>query len=401
MAHYVVRILIAGILLAAVGCAPNAQGIMRPTLPWTRNAPQARTGYLGNPGARPNDLASIFSSPTAPPNTLPRVGSERWAFLNEMMRRADQQESLAEQQRQELRELQQLQQDQLTKDRDYVTKQRELERQLLVKRYADRDQKLSKQYAQKEQLLAERERQYKGRFDQIRGRATNLDANNRDLHAQLAKSERERQMLRDELSLVKDRLDESTQQLSKTRNVGIEASRRLQQSDQRLRALQASASRQVGNASIRANRSVGRPLTAVSIPGIDVRQDGDLVRIQIPTEHLFMNGTANLHQGSQPYLGQIAMILQQHYPKQMVAVEAHTDHANTSLRNTQWSSQHQLTAAQAVKVFDQLTARNINPHRLFVMGLGGNHPLVSEGTAAGQARNRRIEIVVYPEIYSR
>ncbi len=35
--------------------------------------------------------------------------------------------------------------------------------------------------------------------------------------------------------------------------------------------------------------------------------------------------------------------------------------------------------------------------QLFVIGHGANHPVVSNATKSGQARNRRIELVVYPE----
>ena len=35
--------------------------------------------------------------------------------------------------------------------------------------------------------------------------------------------------------------------------------------------------------------------------------------------------------------------------------------------------------------------------QLFVIGHGANHPVVSNASDAGKARNRRIEFVVYPE----
>jgi outer membrane protein OmpA-like peptidoglycan-associated protein len=34
---------------------------------------------------------------------------------------------------------------------------------------------------------------------------------------------------------------------------------------------------------------------------------------------------------------------------------------------------------------------------MFVLGHGENFPLSSNATTAGQARNRRVEVVVYPE----
>jgi outer membrane protein OmpA-like peptidoglycan-associated protein len=35
--------------------------------------------------------------------------------------------------------------------------------------------------------------------------------------------------------------------------------------------------------------------------------------------------------------------------------------------------------------------------QLFVVGHGSNHPIVSNGSPEGKQRNRRVELVVYPE----
>ena len=299
------------------------------------------------------------------------------------MKRADQQEVLAQRQRKELERLQLEQKDRYDQERQYVTQQREQERAKLLKEYDD-----------KAKQLAQREKKYQGQADQLRGKASTLDENNRDLHAQLARTEREREILRDEIDLLKRRLEDTTNQLSKTRQVSNETGRRLQ-------AYQASASKQRGNALIRANSSITRPVTAVDVPGMDIRQDGDLVRIAIPAERLFMEGTASLHQGSQPYMDQVAQILLRHYPQQRAAIEAHTDQRATAIGGTQWRNHHQLTAAQSMAVLEQLTSRNISPQQVFVVAHGGNHPLVSGGTVQGQALNQRVEIVVYPETFQR
>lgn len=347
---------------------------MRPTLPWTRQLPNAAAD--DNPwGSATPPLSSSPGSPAA--------NQRRWSFLNDLMKRADQQESLAESQRKQLQDLRTLQKEQQENERRYVAQQRERERAALAKKFSE-----------KEAEFLDREKRYRGQFDQLHGRASDLDANNRNLHAELARSEQQRDVLQDEIDLLKRRLDETTQQLTQTTNISNEAGRQLQ-------ALQASASRRRGNASIRANSSVTRPVTAVMVPGMDIRQDGDLVRIAIPTEKLFMTGTASLHQGSQPYIDQVVNILRQHYPQQIAGVEAHTDHTALSMGNTQWRNPHQLTAAQSMAMFEQLTSRNINPQQLFVLGYGGNHPLVSSGTVEGQSVNRRIEVVVYPETYGR
>jgi len=58
--------------------------------------------------------------------------------------------------------------------------------------------------------------------------------------------------------------------------------------------------------------------------------------------------------------------------------------------------------AQAMAVYDMLTrGGGMPPRQLFVVGHGGSHPLVSNATDAGRARNRRVELVIYPETMRR
>jgi outer membrane protein OmpA-like peptidoglycan-associated protein len=49
-------------------------------------------------------------------------------------------------------------------------------------------------------------------------------------------------------------------------------------------------------------------------------------------------------------------------------------------------------------VFEQLSYRHrLLPQQMFVLGHGANFALASNATDAGRARNRRVEIVIYPE----
>jgi len=68
----------------------------------------------------------------------------------------------------------------------------------------------------------------------------------------------------------------------------------------------------------------------------------------------------------------------------------------------QTASPQHLSVAQATAVYDALIrAGGMSAGQLFVVGHGPNHPIVSNATAAGQARNRRVEIVIYPETVAR
>ena len=54
--------------------------------------------------------------------------------------------------------------------------------------------------------------------------------------------------------------------------------------------------------------------------------------------------------------------------------------------------------AQSIMVFDFLTTRTpLSDRQMFLVAHGANHPVVSNATAAGRQRNRRVECVIYPE----
>ncbi|MFP4566681.1 MAG: OmpA family protein [Spirochaetaceae bacterium] len=57
-------------------------------------------------------------------------------------------------------------------------------------------------------------------------------------------------------------------------------------------------------------------------------------------------------------------------------------------------AQQELSVQRAQTVVDELTRRGIEADRLIFEGRGGTEPLASNDTAAGRARNRRVEITV-------
>ena len=168
-----------------------------------------------------------------------------------------------------------------------------------------------------------------------------------------------------------------------------------QATEQRLRAVQAST-RQRSGATITANSSLQRSLTAVMVDGLNVRQDGELVRIDLPAAQLFEPGTATLQPGADALLDRVAEVILENYSRQVVGIEAHTD--GPLPNGSMWRNAHQLTVAQALAVFEKIGERHrMLPQQLFVLGHGDNYPLASGATAAGQGRNRRVEVVIYPE----
>ena len=144
----------------------------------------------------------------------------------------------------------------------------------------------AQQEDQQQALVAQRAREFLGRYDDLGQRARNLDQNNQDLHAQIAKVQQRTQLLEDQNQLLRQRLEDTSLQLS----AALEANK---QSEQRLQTVMASTQRRSG-ATITANNSYRRNLTAVTVAGLSIRQDGELVRIELPSDRLFEPGTATL-----------------------------------------------------------------------------------------------------------
>ena len=357
---WVVGICAIGLLTGMLGCAQGPNGGWRPLFP--RAAAPAATPPVGTSP----DPATPSLSSNAPARG--RFG----ALFGDLRRRADAQSRLAQEQEQRLKDLTDL--------------EREIERERLAfKQKRDEREKQNEE----RKLLAERAiQQQNSQVDQFKQRSQSLDSDNRDLQGVLAGSQQEIRRLQSEMEMMRGQLNQAARQLTDTDRARL-------MSEQRVQALQASSERR-NTGKFSANNSLRRTLTAVQVPGMDIRQDGDLVRITLQSDKIFLPGTAGLHQGASAYFDQAASVISKNYPNQIVGVESHFD--NSSLGQSEWRNSHHLTSAQAMAVFEQLAYRHgINSRQLFVLGHGSNHPLASNETELGRARNRRVEIVIYPE----
>ncbi|OHB74778.1 MAG: hypothetical protein A2W31_05830 [Planctomycetes bacterium RBG_16_64_10] len=229
-----------------------------------------------------------------------------------------------------------------------------------------------------------------GRQQELETRARALDQDNQELESLLAQSRQQIQLLKDELTAVRDQLHTSNQQLAETRQekAGLE---------QRTGALVTSVQRRTG-AQIKPNNSLVGQLALKHLPGVDVRQDGDVIRVELKADGLFDSGGAALTTDGKQLLGTVMADLLHNYPRQIVGIEGHTD--SDPIRTQQFPSSRHLSLARATAVYEYLTdALRVPEAQLFVVGHAANHPVVSNATSAGKARNRRVELVVYPETF--
>lgn len=228
------------------------------------------------------------------------------------------------------------------------------------------------------------QQQVSSQLADLNKRLGELDGNNSDLHRQLAQAQQENQVLREQAGLLQ-------KQLGETATKAQEALAARQEVEKQFSMLQASTKRQ-GGAAITANSSIKQSLTPVNIPGLAVRQDGEVIRIEIPAGQLFAP-TGQMTADGQRLLDEVAGAIARSYPRQRIVIEGHGD--GTLTGNAQG---HLVSAAQAQAVFQQLTTRNRLPaSQLSILAVGDNHPLAAVATPQGRAKNQRVEIVVYPD----
>jgi flagellar motor protein MotB len=238
---------------------------------------------------------------------------------------------------------------------------------------------------EQQQALAQQTQQYQQR-------ATNLDRDNQELQSLLAQSRQQVQLMEEQVRATQGLLRERADQLAAIQS----------DNDQlRTRTSAMAASIQTrSQAEIRPNNSLMRNLTITNLPGVQVRQDGDVIRVEVPAEQLFNIGTAQIKFGSEELIRSIGADLVRNYPQQMIGVEGYTG-SNPATTPQLPTAQH-LSVAQATAVYDSLVrTAGVPVNQLFVVGHGSNHPLVSNATDAGRARNHRIELVIYPETVER
>ena len=116
----------------------------------------------------------------------------------------------------------------------------------------------------------------------------------------------------------------------------------------------------------------------------------DRTEIQIRSSVLFASGKIKLNKSAQTVVKELAQILSP-IPN-MVRVEGFTD--NVPIKTRFYPSNWELSAARSARVVRQLEDLGLDPERLVAVGYGKYHPVASNATPDGRARNRRVVLVV-------
>ncbi|WP_018132061.1 flagellar motor protein MotB [Effusibacillus pohliae] len=114
------------------------------------------------------------------------------------------------------------------------------------------------------------------------------------------------------------------------------------------------------------------------------------VQITLRDVALYDTGSAVIKPEAERILDGIAPFLKALPNK--ISVEGHTD--NVPIRNSQFRSNFDLSAARALNVLYYLQTREVKPDRLSATGYGEYMPVASNDTPEGRAANRRVNILI-------
>ena len=122
--------------------------------------------------------------------------------------------------------------------------------------------------------------------------------------------------------------------------------------------------------------------------GVGVSQTADnRLKLDIPSDVGFDSGRYDIKTNLSPILDRFATTLNQN-PVTTVNIIGHTDSSGSDAIN------QPLSVNRASATRDYLVAHGVAANRIAIDGRGAREPVADNGTAAGRAMNRRIEIYV-------
>ncbi|MCE1244766.1 OmpA family protein [Oryzomicrobium sp.] len=122
--------------------------------------------------------------------------------------------------------------------------------------------------------------------------------------------------------------------------------------------------------------------------GVKVSQTADnQLKLDIPSDISFDTGSYVVKPNMRPILDRFATTLNQN-PVTTVRIVGHTDNTGSDAIN------QPLSVNRASATRDYLVERGVAMNRISIDGRGAREPVADNGTAAGRAKNRRVEIFV-------
>jgi len=117
--------------------------------------------------------------------------------------------------------------------------------------------------------------------------------------------------------------------------------------------------------------------------------------LALATDVLFASGSAELSPGGLATINEVTSVLLT-IPERKFQVEGHTD--NVPIKTARFPSNWELGAGRAITIVNTMVAAGMAPTRLSAASYGQFRPVAGNEAELGRSSNRRIEIVVVPDL---
>lgn len=123
--------------------------------------------------------------------------------------------------------------------------------------------------------------------------------------------------------------------------------------------------------------------------GVSVTRVGNNIILNMPSNITFATDQDAINAGFYPTLNSVVLVLKK-FNQTLIDVYGHTDSTGSDTYNLD------LSQRRAQSVAGYLSGQGVNGQRFAVQGFGESRPVADNGTDAGRALNRRVEIQLVP-----
>lgn len=238
----------------------------------------------------------------------------------------------------------------------------------------DENARLEGELAASRQQQADTEKTLGDKIKELEAQLGMLDETARTKESELGKIRDEKQATESELGKVRGQKEATEKELAELRRQKEAAEKRIAQ----YKALQDK---------FRALVDTGKLQV--------VFRNGQMT-LKLPSGILFPSGSADLSKNGQAALGEVVKILMQFKDRRFV-VAGHTDN-QPIIKNTEFKDNWYLSTARANSVVQYMIKQKFPPKNLAAAGYGEFDPVARNDSDAGREQNRRIEIILVPNL---
>jgi chemotaxis protein MotB len=154
--------------------------------------------------------------------------------------------------------------------------------------------------------------------------------------------------------------------------------------------------RQKDSATIRLKRTLTESLLSYKESGLSVRQENGKVYVSLDERLLFQSGRTDVDKGGKDALLKLCETLRKEKDFDIM-VEGHTD--DVPIKTARFEDNWDLSVLRATSVVRIMTDEGgINAVRIIPSGRGQYVPVDEAKTKEARAKNRRIEVIIYPNL---